>query len=134
MHEGRERRQGRTERGLHEDDLERIALGESRYRHVQELPVAQRAYPHRQLRGIGIRLDRLRTFPLFGPRECVGGGLRADEVGDPTIGRREPGDALLAHRSPYLFANRGLRGEHVPRAGGIVVVTARHCVKVACCT
>jgi hypothetical protein len=33
---------------------------------------------------------------------------------------------------PYLFAQRGLRREHVTRAGGIVIVTARHGVKVAC--
>jgi hypothetical protein len=43
--------------------------------------------------------------------------------------RAMPFSLIACH---YLFAQRGLRREHVPRAGGIVVVTARHGVKVAC--
>jgi hypothetical protein len=101
---------------------ERLRLGQPGNRHVNRLAVFECPLPHRELRGVRVRLHGGRLLPGGQPGQPSRGGLGAGEVRDAAGRAGEAGHLRGAQRLPHLLAQRGLGGQQVSRAAGIVIM------------
>jgi len=84
---------------------EAARLPQAREGHVHDLPFAQGPQPHVTLRSIRVALDQAGAAPLVERGESIGGGRRADEVGDPTARAGKCCGAPLFHERPDAIAD-----------------------------
>ena len=89
-------------------------LRQPRHRHVDDLALAERHPADRELRRVGVDLDRPGLSPGAQALEVERRPLGADEVRDAPGRAREPGDAADLHLAPDAVARLGLR-QHVRR-------------------
>jgi len=111
------------------EEEERIGLGESRHRHVDDFAVLQRARAHGPLRRVGVRLHRARAEPLVGLGERACCRFGADEVGDAVGRLREARHAGLVERDPHLLAQDRLGRQQLGITAGVGVVARDHSVR-----
>src|SRR5262249_31483792 len=81
-----------------EEALEAPELG---HRHVHDLALSKSHPANRELRGVGIDLDRPRVAPRPELLEMERGSLGADEVWNPSRCSREAADAPNLHLAPH---------------------------------
>lgn len=93
----------RDARGVEFDET--LGVPETWDGHVDGLSRLECPTAHRQLRRVGVRLDRIRVTPRGGRSEPVGRLVRADEVRDAAVGRiRKPGRSTLLQFVPDALA------------------------------
>ena len=89
---------------------------EPRHRHVDHLALTEGHPAHRELRRVGIDLDRARVAPCPEPLEMERGSLGPDEVGNPAGRARKPADPADLHLAPHSGTRLDLR-QHLIAAG-----------------
>ena len=97
----------------------RLGLAEPRDGHVEGFPVAQRPPADRQLRGIGVALERVGVLPRVGVGQSVCGVAGVSDVRNPTVRRkRKPSEPRVLEMVPDPPTNRVFGHAGTRRATG----------------